>query len=145
MRLIALPDLHQDTRYLEALADQLAQVDIVLLVGDVTNAGGAQGAREMVQAVRRHNPNVLAVPGNWDDPAACTYLTHQGINLHRRHIIIDQIAFAGVGGSLSALVPTPNELTETELAQVLADALAALGAASQVSIYLAALDGGGSR
>jgi hypothetical protein len=30
MKLIALPDLHQDTRYVPMLADQLAQVDGVI-------------------------------------------------------------------------------------------------------------------
>lgn len=69
---------------------------------------------------------MLAVPGNWDDAAACAYLTGQGINLHGRHVILDQIAFAGAGGSLPALVPTPNELTEEELAQVLARAITML-------------------
>jgi uncharacterized protein len=126
MKLIALPDLHQDTRYVPMLTDQLAQVDLVLLVGDIANASGAKGAEEMVQAIRQHNPHLLAIPGNWDDPDACAYLTEQGINLHRRHVIVDQIAFAGVGGSLPSIVPTPNELTEAELAQVLADAIANL-------------------
>jgi Icc-related predicted phosphoesterase len=123
MKLIALPDLHQDTRYVAALADQLQRVDVVLLVGDIANASGAKGAAEMVQAIRRQNPQVLAIPGNWDDPDACAYLTHEGINLHRRHIVIDQVAFAGAGGSLPSIVPTPNELTEAELAQALADAM----------------------
>lgn len=126
MKLLALPDLHQDWRYVDALADQLVQVDVVLLVGDVAHATGAAGAAEIVQAIRRHNPNVLAVPGNWDDPDACAYLTHEGINLHRRHVIRDQIAFAGAGGSLPSIIPTPNELSEVELAQVLADAISAL-------------------
>lgn len=48
MRLIALPDLHQNTHGLKALADQLAQVDVVLLVGDLTNMGGAEAAAAMV-------------------------------------------------------------------------------------------------
>jgi uncharacterized protein len=123
MKLIALPDLHQDTRYLPMLADQLAQVDLVLLVGDIANASGAKGAQEMLQAIRQHNPRVLAIPGNWDDPDACAYLTEAGVNLHRRHVIVDQIAFAGAGGSLPSIIPTPNELTEAELAQALADAI----------------------
>jgi Icc-related predicted phosphoesterase len=113
----------QDTRFIDALADQLAQADLVLLVGDIANASGARGAAEMVQAVRRHNSHVLAIPGNWDDPGACSYLTDEGINLDRRHVVVEQIAFAGVGGSLPSIAHTPNELTEAELAQALADAI----------------------
>jgi Icc-related predicted phosphoesterase len=89
MKLIALPDLHQDLRSLPRLGDQLAAVDLVLLVGDLVNATGAQGAEDVVQAVRRHNRNVLAIPGNWDDPGACDYLTREGINLHRRHMLVN--------------------------------------------------------
>jgi uncharacterized protein len=126
MKLIALPDLHQATRYVAALADQLVQVDLVLLVGDIANASGAQGAAEMVQAIRQHNPRVLAVPGNWDDPGACAYLTSEGINLHGRHTIVEQIAFAGAGGSLPSVARTPNELTEAELALALGASIADL-------------------
>ncbi len=126
MKLLALPDLHQDTRHVAALADQLAQVDLVLLVGDIANTSGAQGAAEMVQAIRQYNPHVLAVPGNWDDPGACAYLTDEGINLHGRHTVVQQIAFAGAGGSLPSIARTPNELTETELAQALDASIANL-------------------
>ena len=87
---------------------------------------GAMPDADLVRAIRQHNPHVLTVPGNWDDPDACAYLTREGINLHRRHVIVDQVAFAGVGGSLPSIVPTPNELTEAQLAEALADAIAHL-------------------
>jgi uncharacterized protein len=126
MKLLALPDLHQDTRSLPLLADQLAEVDLVLLVGDLVNATGAQGVADVLQALRLHNPNLLAIPGNWDDPAACAYLTGEGINVHRQHVLINQIAFAGAGGSLPSIGRTPNEVTETELAAILADSIRGL-------------------
>ena len=134
MKLIALPDLPGDIQRLDGLADHLSVADVVLLVGDITNAGGASGAAKVVDAVRRYNPSILAIPGNWDDLDVSTYLTREKINLHRRHVIIDQIAFAGAGGSLPAPVRTPNEVTETELQSNLAAAVAGLN--EQVPIIL---------
>ena len=42
MKIIAVSDLHNAVSYLEPLAGKLAAVDLVLLVGDLTNAGKAQ-------------------------------------------------------------------------------------------------------
>jgi Icc-related predicted phosphoesterase len=99
MRLVALPDLHGDIRRLDDLADHLSAADVILLVGDLTNAGGDSGAAKVVDAIRHYNPFILAIPGNWDDSGVSTYLTREKINLHRRHVIINQLAFAGVGGA----------------------------------------------
>lgn len=128
MKLLALPDLHQDTRSLPLLAKQLSDVDLVLLAGDLVNATGAQAAAEVLQAVRAYNPNILAIPGNWDDRAASAYLTDEGINLHGRHVMRNQVAFAGAGGSLPSIGQTPNELTEQQLADVLACSIRGLDA-----------------
>jgi hypothetical protein len=38
---LALPDLHGDVGRLDSIAAQLSGVDLVLLVGDITNGGGA--------------------------------------------------------------------------------------------------------
>lgn len=130
MNLLALPDIHQDLRRLDALAAPLAQADVVLLVGDLTNATGAAGAAQVIEAFRAHNPSVLAVPGNWDDPAACAYLDSQGVSIDRRHRIIKGVAFAGVGGALPAPSRTPNERSETQLVHDLAQAVDGLDPAT---------------
>lgn len=126
MHILALPDIHQDLRYIGALAAPLAQADVVLLAGDLTNATGAAGAAQVLQAIRAHNPSVLAIPGNWDDPAACAYLDAQGVNIDGRHQIIGGVAFAGVGGALPSLARTPNERSEAQLAHDLEQAAAGL-------------------
>ncbi len=132
MRLIALPDLHGDIRRLDDLADHLSAVNVVLLVGDLADASGALGAAKVVDAIRRFNPSILAIPGNWDDPDVGAYLIREGISLHRRHVIVNQIAFAGAGGSLPSPARTPNEVTETELQSNLAAAVVGLDAQVQI-------------
>jgi Icc-related predicted phosphoesterase len=129
MKLIALPDLHGNISRLNSISRELSDVDLVLLVGDMTNGGGAADAARVIQAVRRHNRNVLAIPGNWDDAGVSAYLQREGINLDRLQIFLDQVVFVGVGGALPGPVSTPNEITETEFEQVLAEVAAELNAA----------------
>ena len=128
MKLIALPDLHGDSNRLDVIARELSDVDLILLVGDMTNGGGAADAARVIQAVRRHNRNVLAIPGNWDDAGVSAYLQREGINLDRLQILLHQVVFVGVGGALPGPVSTPNELTEAEFEQVLAEVAAELSA-----------------
>ena len=68
MKIIALPDLHAQTGSLEAIGACLSSVDLILLVGDLTNGGGVMETGVVVTTVRKFNSNILAVPGNWDHP-----------------------------------------------------------------------------
>ncbi len=114
MKIIALPDLHNGLTSLSEISNNLSQVDLVLLVGDLTNGGPAQDASQVVQLVRRFNASVLAIPGNWDTPEIENYLSQESINLHRRHIRREGLTFVGMGLSLPGIVPTPNEITEAD-------------------------------
>lgn len=126
MKIIALPDLHARTNALETMGDFLSSADLILLVGDITNAGGVLEANAVLQVVRKFNPNLLAVPGNWDHQEIDAFLSGQNINLNCRFLLMDQIAFIGVGASLPCLVPTPNEVSETDLERCLNRATAGL-------------------
>jgi Icc-related predicted phosphoesterase len=130
MKIIALPDIHAQTGPVEALGDFLASVDLILLVGDLTNAGGIAGgvseARAVIQTVSKFNANLLAVPGNWDPAEVEAFLTEGNINLNGCSRVIDQIAFMGAGASLPCLIPTPNEVNETDLERCLNQAAAGL-------------------
>lgn len=132
MKLIALPDLHGDVSHLDSIATQLSGADLVLLVGDITNGGGVTDAARVIQSVRRHNRNVLAIPGNWDSAEVSAHLQREAINLDRLQIFLDQIVFVGVGGSLLGPVSTPNEITEAEFEQVLAEVAAELDTAMPI-------------
>lgn len=114
MKIIALPDLHNDLTSLSRIGNRLSQVDLVLLVGDLTNGGSADDASQVIQIVRNYNLSVLAVPGNWDKPEVDNYLSKEGINLHRRQILIGGLTFIGMGLSLPGLIPTPNEITDSD-------------------------------
>ncbi len=126
MKLIALPDLHGGVSRLDSIAARLSEADLVLLVGDLTDGGGAADAARVIQAVRRYNRRILAIPGNWDNGQVSAYLQQEGINLDRRRILLHQVVFVGMGGALPGPVSTPNEITEVEFEQALAEMAAEL-------------------
>ncbi len=128
MKIIALPDLHGSqfgvkvVEGIDRLGARLAAVDLVLLAGDL--GGKLREAQAVLDAVRRHNAHVLAVPGNWDTREVQAALEAEGINLHRRHVVMNSLAFLGAGGSLSPGIPMPCLFTETQFADILAAAAA---------------------
>ena len=126
MKIIALPDLHGAIDHLSSIADDLLAADLVLLVGDLTNSGNATDASRVVNAVRRYNPHILAVPGNLDDTQVCDYLVSERISLDGRHVVIDQIALLGAGAAIQSIFRTPNEITETDMDKRLANAVLGL-------------------
>lgn len=112
MYVIALPDLHGDARLLPLLAAEFARADAVLLVGDLTTGGLPDPARHIVQTLRQHTKQVLAVCGNWDTQATAAYLSAEGINLEDGPHTLGDVTFFGVGGSLGTGAGSPNEYTE---------------------------------
>lgn len=124
MKIIALPDLHQSgIQYLPQIEEELRTVNLVLLVGDLTNGGSQADAAEVVKTVRAYNSNVFAVPGNWDGQTVSEYLDTKGINLHGKTKIYDEIAFVGVGGALPSYGQTINEMPESAFARWLNQAI----------------------
>ena len=126
MKIIALPDLHEATTHLESISGTLSSVNLVLLVGDLTNSGSIRNIARVVDEVRRYNASILAVPGNWDKPEVENYLDQEGISLHRRHVVIEGIAFLGAGAALHSPNRSPNEVSEEDFERFLAEAASGL-------------------
>jgi len=128
MKIIALPDLHDDVSRLQLIGPALSAVDLVLLVGDFTNGGSVSDAERMIDLIRGFNSTILAIPGNWDPPKVEDYLNRTGINLNRRHIILDGLAFIGMGAALPGPVLTPNEVSELDFERFFDEAVSGLDA-----------------
>jgi len=122
MIVVAVTDVHGHAAALDAVGEALSAADLVLLGGDLTHFGHRDDAARVVEAVRRHNPRLLAVAGNCDHPDVAAYLDDEGIGLHGAHCVVEGVAFLGVGGSLPCPVHTPNQLSEQELAALLSAA-----------------------
>ncbi|HUX21853.1 MAG TPA: metallophosphoesterase family protein [Spirochaetia bacterium] len=116
MTIFDLTDLHGSLRHLDAVAEQIKRSDLVIVSGDITHFGGAKQARRVIETLSGLNSRLLAVSGNCDQEDVDELLEEQAIALHGRSIELDGLLFVGLGGSLPGPVPTPNTLSEEELA-----------------------------
>jgi len=115
MKILGISDIHGQTANIEKIKDALSEADLALLVGDITNFGGRVEIDQIVNLLKKINPNILSVSGNCDNLDVEDYLTEYQINLNLQIKTINQISFVGMGGSLTTPFNTPNEYTDSEL------------------------------
>jgi uncharacterized protein len=119
VRVVCFGDIHMAFRAIERLGPTLRDADWAILVGDLTHFGDPPDAFRVVNAVREHCPNVLAVTGNLDMPWVIDALRAEGISLHGEGRRLGDLGVFGCGGSNLTPMDTPTELEEEELAAVL--------------------------
>lgn len=118
MRFIAVGDIHMDWANLARIPG-IDTADLLLVTGDLTNFGTATDAATVLAALRQHNPNILALAGNLDQPEVNDLFADHGISLHGIGRRYGEIALCGVGGSNPTPFATPNEFSEATLAKLL--------------------------
>ena len=119
MRIVSFGDIHMALRTIERLAPELAAADLVILSGDLTNFGGRDDARDVLDATRRHAREVLAVCGNLDLREVIDFLDDEGVSLHGEARRIGDLGIFGCGGSNLTPFHTPTELSDVEIAALL--------------------------
>jgi len=119
MRIVSFGDIHMALRTIERLAPELAAADLVILSGDLTNFGGCDDARAVLDATRRHAREVLAVCGNLDFREVIDFLDDEGVSLHGEARRIGDLGIFGCGGSNVTPFRTPTELSDVEIAALL--------------------------
>lgn len=115
MKIVSFGDVHMATRNLGRMADVLRDTDLIIVSGDLTNFGGIDDARKVLDSVRQACPHVLALPGNLDRREVTQFLETEGIALHGKGVVLDGIGIFGCGGSNITPFNTPTELTEDEI------------------------------
>jgi uncharacterized protein len=115
MKIISFGDVHMATRNLDLMGEIMRDCDLVIVSGDLTNFGGPNDARKVIADVRRACPDVLALPGNLDQPEVIATLEHDGVALHGKGMVKDGVGIFGCGGSNISPFNTPLELTEDEI------------------------------
>ncbi|MHC1576440.1 MAG: metallophosphoesterase family protein [Methanosarcinaceae archaeon] len=138
MRILAISDPHGDYSKIAAIQQRVGDVDLVLVVGDITNFGPAEKARELLDMFGQPT---LAIPGNCDPRSMINILDEtRAVNLHNASwTIVDDdnnngddsgnrnissishntIIFLGLGGSNPTPFNTPFELQEEEIERLL--------------------------
>ena len=119
MRIIGITDIHGRKDYSPQVREALTSADLVLCSGDLTDFGAAQDAERILEEIRQHNPNILAVSGNCDHPSVNTVLSASDINLHNHARTIRSVTFYGLGGSNPSPFHTPQELDEDQIENIL--------------------------
>lgn len=102
MQIIAIPDIHAQAEALHDIAKPISDADMVLLPGDMTNGGpnGVEAMRKVLDVLASLNEHIYTVPGNMDTEAVLAMTSEMGINLHRQHVVLGDIALCGLGGAL---------------------------------------------
>jgi len=100
--------------------------DLAIIAGDLTNFGGVDEARRVLDDVRACCKQVLAVPGNLDKPETFPYFEREGIALHGKGLVLAGVGLFGCGGSNLTPFKTPTEFTEDEIYAALAQGFAAV-------------------
>jgi len=120
MKIVSISDVHMATRNLARMVEIWRDTDLAIIAGDLTNFGGIDDARRVLDEVRGCCKQVLAVPGNLDKLETFPFFEREGIALHGKGMIIDGVGFFGCGGSSITPFKTPSEFTEDEIYAALA-------------------------
>jgi len=115
MKIISFGDVHMATRNLDRMGGIMRDADVIIISGDLTNFGGVEDARKVIEDARRARPRVLALPGNLDRREVIPFLDAEGVGFHGRGVVLDGIGVFGCGGSNITPFNTPTELTEDEI------------------------------
>ncbi|HZO81684.1 MAG TPA: metallophosphoesterase [Candidatus Binataceae bacterium] len=115
MKIVSFGDIHMATRNLALMGEVMRDTDLVIISGDLTNFGGEDDARKVLDATRRACPHVLALPGNLDRREVIGFLEREGVALHGRGMVLDGVAIFGCGGSNITPFNTPTEFSEDEI------------------------------
>lgn len=118
MRIIHLTDIHGNINKITAIPKWLRAADLVVLSGDITHFGRAEDAEKIIGKIEVYNKNIFAVTGNCDYPDVQFFLKKSGYLLENQIREAHGYAFAGLSGSLPCPGSTPNELSESQFANM---------------------------
>lgn len=119
MKLLVLADLHGDIVCVDETADLMKESDVVVFAGDITAKGRRDEVERIIDAVQKHNPNILAVHGNWDRDEVRLFLEEHKYSLHGIGRMYKGVGFFGVGGAGPAFIKTRCNYQEHEIASFL--------------------------
>lgn len=117
---VAFPDIHDKSKALKKIRHILADVDVVLLPGDMTN-GNVENMHTILDMIGNYNEQIYAVCGNMDNAKMNMWLAREHISIHRKHVLVDDLAILGCGGALPFY--GRYVFSEEELAGFLADSV----------------------
>lgn len=119
MKLIAISDIHGRTNFDKKVVTVMADADLVVIAGDITNFGGKDEAYQVLSEIKKINKNILGVSGNCDRPEVIEVLKSEGINLQDEIREVREIQFFGIGGSGYTPFNTPQEYSDNDFERII--------------------------
>ncbi|MDI6888889.1 MAG: metallophosphoesterase family protein [Methanocellales archaeon] len=118
MRLLAISDTHGNFSKVTPILKKAGDVDAILIVGDITNFGPEEKAKEIFDLLPKKT--VLAVSGNCDPKGVLNVIETSGaVSLHNSSFKLGDVTFIGLGGSNPTPFNTPFEHSEEEIREML--------------------------
>jgi Icc-related predicted phosphoesterase len=115
MRIAYVVDVHDRFDAVVDVVRPLGELDVLVVGGDLTNAGTPNDAERALELWRPLAPTVLAVAGNMDSPAIDERLVELGVSLDGRGETRGDVGLHGVSASGPTPLHTPHELPDEEL------------------------------
>lgn len=122
MKILVISDIHGRPDKLNVIKYEIADADVVVVAGDITNFGGRDEAREILKPLINLSRQLLVVPGNCDLRGVNELIKELRLSLHGRGRVAEGIAFFGAGGSNRTPFATPQEYGEQQLMELLENA-----------------------
>lgn len=118
--MLILSDIHNDIENILVYSDKLREFDFDLIIcpGDFTDIpprgfAAIDIGKIIIEQLKTFKKPILVIPGNWDKELL-GYFEMEGINLHSKGKIVNNIGFYGFGGAKTPF-NTPFEPTENEI------------------------------
>jgi len=115
MKILVLSDIHGKLNKLEDVLEVAGVVDLVVIIGDITDFGPEHVAEKILDRVRQYNKNIIAIPGNCDPNGIEDVIKDKGKLADGIVVKEGGFEFIGMGGSNPTPFNTPREYKETEI------------------------------
>jgi hypothetical protein len=114
MRFLLITDLHQKDSAIDWINKEIAdyKVDFVIHLGDVTDLGTADKARELLSRIKA---KTYVLPGNCDPRDMPEKIKDVAVDMHKKKVVIDGHDIVGIGGGNISPFDSPFELQEDEI------------------------------
>ena len=114
-KILAISDIHGEEN--EKLYNYLDnnQIDLVLILGDITNFGPIEFVNTFINKIKDYNVDVIAIHGNCDPYGVCDAISEVTSCLHNDIIVYKDVVLFGYGGSNETPFDTPSEVHDDKI------------------------------
>ena len=114
-KILAISDVHgEENENLYAYLNN-NDIDLVLVLGDITDFGPLEFASEFLDKVADCGVDVIAIPGNCDPKGICNAINEVSFCLHNNIIAYGDAILFGYGGSNETPFNTPGEIQDNKI------------------------------